>query len=299
MLILRQKEFADRDSTWWKNKIAEERKRDPNSPRLKKWESQLQYVLEEEGKVNPTAAQEAARRRSTGHSSYSGNTKSYDQQVKEAYRDWRSRVHSATRKSKHWGTGSTTDFKAKMGVMAGITAAGASYGAYKAHKERKEFLKKQKEKFYSSPKKTDEWYKGEETDNQKKLRKGGNKMILGTGLVVGGLTGGIISDAEISDHKHRAAMENLAEASTKAQLGIERPEFMSEISKDLSNSSRAHENFLRRTKKIARRKIPRGVAKGIAVGRAIGALGAYGNNERTKTIHEKYNSLRRNKKKNK
>ena len=52
MIILRQRFFSDsydRSSEWWKRKIAEERKINPNSPRIKKWESVLQYTLEKEG----------------------------------------------------------------------------------------------------------------------------------------------------------------------------------------------------------------------------------------------------------
>lgn len=74
MIIPRQKSFSDRDSDWWKKKIAEERKKNPNSPRLKKWESILQYTLEEEGKADSRKAEEAARRKAQGHSSYSGKT---------------------------------------------------------------------------------------------------------------------------------------------------------------------------------------------------------------------------------
>lgn len=79
MIILRNKFFSDgsdRNSEWWKRKIAEERKRNPNSPRIKKWESVLQYTLEKEGKADPKKAQEAASRAAQGHSAYSGKQKS-------------------------------------------------------------------------------------------------------------------------------------------------------------------------------------------------------------------------------
>jgi len=302
MIIPRQKFFSDRDSEWWKKKIAEERKRNPNSPHLKKWEAQLQYALEEEGKADPRKAEEAARRRAQGHSSYSGKTAEQKaaEDLNKVYKEFRSKVGKQARQAfnKNWGKSATNEFKAKMGVAAGVAAAGAGVSAYRARKNRKEWEKKQKT---YSQKKDDKYYRGEETDYQKKMRKGGSRFIAGTGLVTGAGIGSLLSSAEVSDAKTRVAMENSEERLRKraAEANVLHPEFSRLVNEDIANTSKAAANYERRIGKLAKKKLVSGGLKGAAIGGTIGGLAAYGHHNSVKTMHEKVNANRRHRPKKK
>jgi len=302
MVIIRQKFFSDRDSEWWKKKIAEERKRNPNSPRIKKWEAVLQYTLEEEGKNNAKKAEEAAKRRAQGHSAYSGRTaeQTATEDINKAYKEFKSKVGKQARRTfnKNWGKEGTNRSKAQIGILAGLTAVGAGLGAYQARKNRKEWEKKQKT---YSQKRDDKYYQGEETDFQKKIRKGGSKFIAGTGLVSGAALGSLLSDSEVSDAKRRVAYENLAENTEKIRMLREapHPEILQRVEEDLANTRRAAANYERRVGKLAKKKLISGGLKGAAIGGAIGGLAAYAHHNSVKTMNEKINAGRRHRPKKK
>ena len=302
MIILRQKFFSDRDSEWWKKKIAEERKKNPNSPHLKKWEAQLQYALEEEGKADPRKAEEAARRRAQGHSSYSGKTaeQAAREDLKKTYEEFRSTIGRRSRKTfnKNWGKASTNQFKANLGVTVGTLAAAAGLGAIRSRRARKEWEKKQKT---YAQKKDDKYYQGEETDYQKKMRKGGSRFIAGTGLVTGAGMGSILSKSEVLDAKSRVANENLAESLERLNL-LKRapvPEILELTNRDSERASKAAANYERRIGKLAKKKLVSGGLKGAAIGGTIGGLAAYGHHNSVKTMNEKVNANRRHRPKKK
>ena len=80
----KQKTFSDRDSAWWKKRIEELEKKDPNSPRLQKFREQLDYALAEEAKAKGAseearaagrAAEERMRNNSSAGRSSGGNSR--------------------------------------------------------------------------------------------------------------------------------------------------------------------------------------------------------------------------------
>ena len=302
MIILR-KLFgqSDRNSEWWKKRIEEERKRNPNSPRLKKWESVLQYTLEDEGKTDPLKAQEAAKRKQQGHSSYSGNNSSShysgksQEDIKKEYQEFRSKANKYARRSKHDGMADAKRFKTNAKILAGGAAIIAGYNAYNSKKQRDEFKKKQAQKAYSE--KSEAYYKGEETERQKKSRKLGNSIITGTGIATGAVLGSSIPAVDSSSRALRVIGENFEENSAKYNRArYINPEFTGEVIKDMENTKRAADNYTRRAMKITRKRMAKGALKGAAIGGAIGGLAAYGNNNSVKTLNEKINSSRRHKK---
>ena len=306
MIILR-KLFgeSDRNSDWWKKRIEEERKRNPNSARLKKWESVLQYTLEEEGKTDPQKAQEANRRKQQGHSSYSGqksnNNSNYyrsktKEEIKKEYQKFRSEANRYARRNKHYGMEDAKAFKTNAKILAGGAAIIAGAHAYNSKKQRDEFKKKQAQKTYSNKSKS--YYNGEETERQKKSRRLGNSVITGTGIATGATLGASIPAVDSSSRALRVIGENFQENNDKYfRAKYINPEFTGEVIKDIENTKRAADNYTRRALKITKKKMARGALKGAAIGGAIGGLAAYGNNNSVKTLNEKINSNRRNKNK--
>lgn len=99
----KQKTFSDRDSAWWKKRIEELEKKDPNSPRLQKFREQLDYALAEEAKVKGAseearAAGRAAEERMRNNSSAGrsgGNSR-----WKDPWEDFRKSWEESTRNFK-------------------------------------------------------------------------------------------------------------------------------------------------------------------------------------------------------
>ena len=255
MIVIRQKFFSDRDSEWWKRKIAEERKKNPNSPRIKKWESVLQYTLEQEGKADPKKAQEAASRAAQGHSAYSGRQSSgksgsgssafddfykkwsdtfkkhaEEYRQKEAqrkaqekadikgFRDESSRIKEDIRRkfNKKNYTGSTyKNFRKGVTIMAGVAVPVAAYSAYRSKKSRDKW--KEAQKSYSKTK-TNKYYQGEETNSQKANRAEASTHIAGSGVILGGGLGGLSAGSKVQDAINRVNKSYRAEKNAREAL---------------------------------------------------------------------------------
>ena len=200
--------------------------------------------------------------------------------------------------NKNWGKTSTNQIKANLGVTVGTLAAAAGLGAIRSRRARKEWEKKQKT---YAQKKDDKYYQGEETDYQKKMRKGGSRFIVGTGLVSGAGMGSILSKSEVLDAQSRVNRENLAESLERLDLLKRAPniEILELTNRDDRRAREAAANYERRIGKLAKKKLVSGGLKGAAIGGTIGGLAAYGNNNSVKTMHEKLNANRRHRPKKK
>lgn len=332
MIILRDKFFSDgsdRNSEWWKRKIAEERKRNPNSPRIKKWESVLQYTLEKEGKADPKKAQEAASRAAKGHSAYSGRqssgssssqwgdswwekfNKDWEERNrqrkaqaefdKKRYMDESSKIREDIRRKfnkKNYTGESLKNFRRGVTIMAGVAVPVAAYSAYRSKKSRDKW--KEAQKSYSSKTKSDKYYQGEETNSQKWNRKRLYRNIVGSGVSLGGGLGATLAESKVSDAANRVNKSYRAEKLAKnAYYDIldngKKFNVISEHIGDITNDIQANLNYNRRMRKLGEKAIIRGGLKGAAIGGTIGGLAAYAYNNSAKTRNEKANVKKRKK----
>ena len=155
------------------------------------------------------------------------------------------------------------------------------------------------------------WYKGEETDKQKK----GRKKLAGTLAAEGAILGGSIAGANNDSHikawgkEHRARLDdtmkeldvNVAKLKT---VGRVKPEdratynkLMEAVDERLEHNKAATEKFAKKAGKIANKKLAKSVGKGAAIGLGIGGGLAYLANKGIKSANEKGNAARRNKNK--
>ena len=163
--------------------------------------------------------------------------------------------------------------------------------------------------FYSQ-KHDENWYKGEETDYQKKRRKGFVRGMAGFGASMGAAIKigsddnhiraiGKIGRAELDDmtKEHRV---NIAKIKTAGRV---KPEdratynkLMEAVDRRLEHNKAATEKFAKKAGKIANKKLAKSVGKGAAIGLGIGGGLAYLANKGIKSANKKGNAARRNKK---
>lgn len=286
---------TDRDSEFWRKKIEETKKIDPNHPRLKTFEQQLQYALEEEGKKDAKKAEEAARRRAQGHSSGYNTKSTYNEEVKAAYEKkmmgrWeaaRSSINSAARREGNIGINKKIKEIAKIGTISSAVAP-AIIGAYVFHDARKKKKawekKKQKEK--------EKEFSREETKEEKMKRLKSSGILLGAPAALGSGYGALSTLNTGEKIKGKVAAQNLIEAEAKTNYGI-RNLFLNpssvneEITKDINNITEAHERYKKRANKVIKRAAKKNAVKGALIGAAIGLPFAYSNSVRQKIKNEK------------
>lgn len=166
-------------------------------------------------------------------------------------------------------------------------------------------------KLYS--KKHDEaWYKGEETERQKKDRKSLASALTGYGTVVGagagyGLSGqkrivDKISEISAKDYRQRAKAEGVVR-NTAGRVHPKDAEayaaLVKEVEEKLRHNEEATKRFIKRADKLTAKYAKKNALKGAGVGLAIAGGGALALNKAMKSANEKGNAARRNKNKTK
>lgn len=168
---------------------------------------------------------------------------------------------------------------------------------------------------YFSKKHDENWYRGEETENQKKNRKALTKSITTTGTVYGGMLGGYIAHNKagnkVLDKKLNALSKDLdktvevADVISKTSNKV-RPKdrgaylkLLEDVEKRLEHNRSATAKFGKKAQKIVYKSTGKGALKGAAIGTAVGGGLAYLANKGVKDANEKANSSRRNKNKEK
>jgi hypothetical protein len=289
---------TDRDSEFWKKKIEEIKRVNPNHPRIKTYEQQLQYALEEEGKTNAKKAEEAARRRAQGHSS-GYNTKStynaageaeararaYEKAMKNRWEAARSSINSAARREGNIGFNKMARESAKIDAI-GLAAIPAAYGVYAFHDARK------KKKAWEKKKQKQKEFSREETKEEKRKRLKSSGILLGTSAALGSGVGALSTLTTGEKIKGKVADQNLFESSAKVNymnrnLFINPPSVDEEISKDLGHSAEAYERYKKRAGKVIRKATKKNAVKGALIGTAIGLPFAYSNSVHQKILNEK------------
>lgn len=169
---------------------------------------------------------------------------------------------------------------------------------------------------YYSQKHDENWYKGEETNSQKKCRKGFVGGLVGLGGALG-TAGGLIADNSHRKAKCAIAKARVDDNIKEHKIGLYKsfidprldPHVTSEdietyskriedLNRRLEHDRPATERFAKRARKIANKKLAKSVGKGAAIGLGIGGGLAYLANKGIKSINEKGNAARRNKYKN-
>ena len=166
---------------------------------------------------------------------------------------------------------------------------------------------------YYSQKHDENWYNGEETDYQKKRRKGFVRGLAGSGGAMGASIALGSDDSNIRAYG-KIARARLADLSKEGEveanklrvqlMGLARPEdeatynrFLEAVDKRLEHNRAATERFAKRAKKIANKKLIKNVGKGTLIGLGVGNGLAYLTNKGIKSVNEKGNAARRNRKK--
>jgi hypothetical protein len=138
----------DKSSDFWKKKLEEFKRVNPNHPKIKKIEQQLQYALEEEGKSDPKKAEEAAKRRAQGYSTgyktkntynAANESKKYEESMKASWRKARDTFNSDMRRKGDMSFNKMAKNTAKIeavGLATVPTVLGA-YAVYDAQKKKK------------------------------------------------------------------------------------------------------------------------------------------------------------------
>lgn len=165
-------------------------------------------------------------------------------------------------------------------------------------------------KFFS--KKHDEnWYRGEETENQKKNRKRMNKALVVSGAVNGALFGSAagevavynkalekVLNAKMKDLDQGLAVEGTVRKTArrvKPQDKAAYNELLGKVIDRLKHNKNATDKFGLKAEKIVKKSSRIGALKGAAIGTAIGGGLAYMSNKSIKKANEKSNAARRNK----
>ena len=158
------------------------------------------------------------------------------------------------------------------------------------------------------------WYKGEETDFQKRNRKNIVKTLAGFGATTGAYTKGFKTwedqsskryakklEAENADFIKKIKLEEL-----KGLRGVVNPadraaynKYVENATKIVKNSEEATKRFMKRADKVVTKNTLKGGVKGAAKGLAIGGGLAIVANHALKKSHERGNAIRRNKTKKK
>lgn len=169
-------------------------------------------------------------------------------------------------------------------------------------------------KMKGNPKHDENWYKGEETDFQKRNRKNIVKTLAGFGATTGAYTKGFKTwedqsskrsaqklKADLADHIKRIKLEEL-----KGLSGVVNPadraaynKYVENATKIVKNSEEATKRFMKRADKVVTKNTLKGGVKGAAKGLAIGGGLAVVANHALKKSHERGNAIRRNKTKKK
>lgn len=292
--VLLDKMFGttDRDSGFWRKKIEELKRVNPNHPKIKKFEQQLQYALEEEAKTDPKKAEEAARRRAQGHSSgfNTRNTynaaeeaKAYEEGMRANWRKARSTFNSDMRKKSNTSFNKMAKTTAKIDAvgLAAIPTALGAYAVYDARKKKKAWENKQK-KFSSETKE----------DKKKRLKNSG--VLLGTSAALGSGVGALSTFDVGEKIKNKVWNQNYAEKCGKLNflgensnvlpLGVQK-----EVLQDIENTTEAGKRYVKRANKVIKKAAVKNAGKGALIGTAIGLPLAYAGNVNNKIQNEKKN----------
>lgn len=184
-------------------------------------------------------------------------------------------------------------------------------GKFKTFKEAFAYIDKNIKTVCYSQKHDENWYKGEETDYQKKRRKGFVRGMAGFGGACG-ISGGLNADsshiraigAETSARLKDAEKELQVEITKMKTAPHVKPQdretynrLLDAVDRRLEHNKAATEKFAKKARKIANKKLAKSVGKGAAIGLGIGGGLAYLANKGIKSANEKGNAARRNKNK--
>ena len=296
---------TDRDSEYWRKKIEELRKVNPNSPRLKKWEQQFQYHLENEGETDAKKAEEAARRRAQGYSAGYNTTadeararaekeararaeeevRAYEKKMMNKWESARNSINSAARREGNIKVNKMARESAKIDAVgfAAVPAAMGAYAFYDAWKRKKAWeKKKQKQKGFSR----------EETKEEKEKRLKSSGILLGTSAALGSGYGALSTLNVGEKIKNKVANQTLSETSAKSDYMnrnfLFNPSSVEDkIAQDLGNTTEAYERYKKRAGKVIRKATKKNAVKGALIGTAIGLPLAYSSSVHQKIRNEK------------
>lgn len=181
-------------------------------------------------------------------------------------------------------------------------------------KERKVIMKLYR-KTFASKKHDENWYRGEETDRQKKNRKKLTTGLVVSGAVDGALLGNVAGESKVymkaAKKVHQAKMKDLGQTiavadvvsktadRVKPQDRAAYNELLGKVVDKLEHNKNATGKFGLKAEKIVKKSGRIGALKGAAIGTAIGGGLAYMSNKSIKKANEKSNAARRNRSKNK
>lgn len=295
--------LTDRDSEFWKKKIEEIKRVNPNHPRIKTYEQQLQYALEEEGKKDAKKAEEAARRRAQGYSSgyntaadeararaekeakakAEEEARAYEKKMMNRWETARSRINSDARREGSIKVNKMVRESAKMDAVgfAAIPAALGAYALYDAKKKKKAWEKKKQKKFSR-----------EETKEEKKKRLKSSGILLGTSAALGSGYGAVNTWATGEKIKNKVANQTLYESSAKSyymnrNFPFNPSSVNDKILQDMDNMTEAYERYKKRAGKVIKKATKKNAVKGALIGTAIGLPFAYSNSVHQKIMNEK------------
>ena len=170
-------------------------------------------------------------------------------------------------------------------------------------------------KTFASKKHDENWYRGEETDRQKKNRKKLTTGLVVSGAVDGALLGNIAGEAGVYRKASKKVLnarikdldQELRAANVTADVANKvRPEdreafrnLIKKVGKKIEHNKNATGKFGLKAEKIVKKSGRIGALKGAAIGTAIGGGLAYMSNKSIKKANEKSNAARRNRSKNK
>ena len=168
---------------------------------------------------------------------------------------------------------------------------------------------------YFSKKHDENWYRGEETENQKKNRKALTRSITGTGTAYGAAIGSNIAYNKAYGKATNKVLNALDKDLGKTAEVVDvisktsnkvRPEdrgaylkLLEDVEKRLEHNKSATAKFGKKAQKIVYKSTGKGALKGAAILTAVGGGLAYLANKGVKDANEKANSSRRNKNKEK
>ena len=152
------------------------------------------------------------------------------------------------------------------------------------------------EKMKGNPKHDENWYKGEETDFQKRNRKNIVKTLAGTGAISGALHEGFKTWRDQDSKRRTKKLE--AESADRIKGLIEElkglgdgvnPTDSATYNKYLENATK---RFMKRSDKVVIKNTLKGAAKGTAKGLAIGGGLAIVANHALKKSHKRGNAIK-------
>ena len=168
-------------------------------------------------------------------------------------------------------------------------------------------------KTFASKKHDENWYRGEETDKQKKNRKKLATGLVVSGAVDGALLGNVAGETGVymkaAKKVHQAKIKDLGQTlavtdavnktmdRVKPQDRAAYNELIGKVVDRLKHNKNATGKFGLKAEKIVKKSGRIGALKGAAIGTAIGGGLAYMSNKSIKKANEKSNAARRNRSK--